>query len=704
MRSLHLHHSLSLVLAFLFSLGTLFASQAGQLAPAASYQVNSNANLDDLNPGDGQCLTSAGTCTLVAAIQEANADGVNSRITFAQMFTGSNAFNGCVLPALTEDYTTIDASSQWDSVHDQPGVELGGLGVVCYLIAISGNNNTIQGLIFYGSSATGVRITGQNNVIGTGTQAGRGNAFATSIGLELVGQNNLITHNRIGIVNDASTCPAIGPVLGVLDYGGNQIDDNLIDCNGTGIDLHGSDTHVDRNTVGVDSYLTATRPNVDGIRLSGADGNTIDSNNIAGNNHYGIDLESSDDNIITNNQIGLTGASIGNGQYGIYVSNSSGNQIGQPAKGNSIYNNYSDGIYVASGSNTIQSNHFRYNGGSGITLRSDWNTIGGANPGEGNAIFENSSTGILLDGASHNDVYKNCIGFDDTCSATRGNHGTGILLRNGASSNHIGGAGLGNWIGNNLGSGIEIQDAASVQNYVQGNIVGAPAGIVWQAGNTLNGIRLYNGTAQNIIGGLGTGQGNIILGNLMSGLALDDSDSNWIFGNKIGTDGAGHNWGNTLFGIRINNGAASNIMLLNKIAYNGGTSGLPGIWVTGSGSISNPISTNSIFSHSGKGIELESGGNNELAAPAITIATCTVIGGQACPNCSIELYSDTHDEGERFLASTNADGSGAFAWSGPVMGPNVTALATDGSQNTSEFSAPYTVGACPAVYLPFISK
>jgi CSLREA domain-containing protein len=40
---------------------------------AASFTVNSTADAVDAKPGDGICATATGTCTLRAAIQEANA-------------------------------------------------------------------------------------------------------------------------------------------------------------------------------------------------------------------------------------------------------------------------------------------------------------------------------------------------------------------------------------------------------------------------------------------------------------------------------------------------------------------------------------------------------------------------------------------------------------------------------------------------------
>ena len=46
---------------------------APQSAAAATFTVNSTLDLPDLNPGDGLCNTNVATCTVRAAVMEANA-------------------------------------------------------------------------------------------------------------------------------------------------------------------------------------------------------------------------------------------------------------------------------------------------------------------------------------------------------------------------------------------------------------------------------------------------------------------------------------------------------------------------------------------------------------------------------------------------------------------------------------------------------
>src|SRR3989442_3029018 len=56
---------------FLFTLTSLLLAVAP--AAAATFTVNDTADAVDAAPGDGSCATAGGTCTLRAAIQEANA-------------------------------------------------------------------------------------------------------------------------------------------------------------------------------------------------------------------------------------------------------------------------------------------------------------------------------------------------------------------------------------------------------------------------------------------------------------------------------------------------------------------------------------------------------------------------------------------------------------------------------------------------------
>ncbi|MBL7184511.1 MAG: right-handed parallel beta-helix repeat-containing protein, partial [Anaerolineae bacterium] len=170
-----------------------------------------------------------------------------------------------------------------------------------------------------------------------------------------------------------------------------------------------------------------------------------------------------------------------------------------------------------------------------------------------------------------------------------------------------------------------------------------------------------------------------------------------VQGNYVGTDVTGTAaLPNNTDGIYIFNVSSDNLIggtaqgQANLIAFNGGD----GVEVSGGyGAKHNTITRNRIHSNTGKGIALPNSGNEGLAAPVVTTASSTQVSGTACSNCTIEVFSDTNDEGAIYEGTTTADSSGNWTLTkaGGLAGPYVTATATDANGNTSEFSAPVSV-------------
>ena len=161
----------------------------------------------------------------------------------------------------------------------------------------------------------------------------------------------------------------------------------------------------------------------------------------------------------------------------------------------------------------------------------------------------------------------------------------GVLITLGASNNTIGAANLdgsaANLISGNAQSGIQMQDTAT-GNHVLGNRIGLTANGMATLPNLGDGIVLN--AAGNVIGGTAPGAGNVISGNLGSGVRLTNSlpslpptsaDNNQILGNLIGLDvtGVSSGVGNVQSGIEIDNASATTI---------GGVTGAPG---TGPGNV-----------------------------------------------------------------------------------------------------------------------
>ncbi len=95
------------------------------------------------------------------------------------------------------------------------------------------------------------------------------------------------------------------------------------------------------------------------------------------------------------------------------------------------------------------------------------------------------------------------------------------------------------------------------------------------------------------------------------------------------------------------------------------------------------------------GILLEDGGNGGGETPTMTNFDVAqgVMAGVACPNCTVEIYSDSAHQGEHYETSLPTGEDGWFEVTGdsPFRGPRLTATATGPDGSTSAFSAP-TVG------------
>ncbi|MBN1137882.1 MAG: right-handed parallel beta-helix repeat-containing protein [Anaerolineae bacterium] len=175
---------------------------------------------------------------------------------------------------------------------------------------------------------------------------------------------------------------------------------------------------------------------------------------------------------------------------------------------------------------------------------------------------------------------------------------------------------------------------------------------------------------------------------------------------------------NKTYGVYVRDGAG-NWTQANTIAHNT----YDGVYVCGATATGNTITANSIHDNGNKGIDLGQGGNSELAAPVITTANAGGASGAGCAWCTIHLYSDAADEGETYHGIASADGSGNWNFSGFLSGPNITATNTGscgrqfhgnelaplnfapaGCGDTSEFSAPFTIGggAQHKIFLPLV--
>ena len=265
---------------------------------AVPYSVNSTGDGGDSLPGNWLCDDGAGHCTLRAAIQEANADGVLSTIIFniggggVQTITPDSA-----LPMVTAP-VVIDGTTQ-PGYPGTPIIELNGssAGTETNGLYISAGNTTVRGLVINRFDGTGIRLT----------NAGGNVIEGNYIGTDVSGTLALGNYSGVFITNDSDnniiggTTPAArnlisGNMSSGIEFGsapgaeptGNQIRGNFIGTKANGTQALG-------NLVGV--WIVAAPGNTIGGTASG-EGNTI-----AFNGGDGVAVSSGTGNVIRRNSI-----------------------------------------------------------------------------------------------------------------------------------------------------------------------------------------------------------------------------------------------------------------------------------------------------------------------------------------------------------------------------------------------------------------
>jgi parallel beta-helix repeat protein len=568
---------------------------------------------------------------------------------------------------------------------------------------ILSDGNTIRGVLFGGSENTGIHIDGGNgNTIG-GAELHQRNVFVAGTGVlvEHSAAGNTVVGNYFGTIDGEYAVTSGTGVRFQWGATGNSVADNLIvGHTDYGILLADSDgNQVSGNTIGARRGRDAPLPNTVGIRVNWADANVIGPFNfVAGNTGRGLEVAHSADTQVYGNTVGACAHSLGNGGAGVHILSGSGSRLTD----NIIKCNLDDGIRIVSGEDhVVQQNFISRNAGDGVRAESTVSlVIGGNLEEEGNVIGGNGLNGVHLTGSETSGaiIAGNEIGIDLVLDHHNGGHG--VLVEDGAHHNTIGGVDLrqGNWIAYNHQSGIWLSGASTSHNVLVGNVVGAPPD--WDgtrdAGNGHHGIAIYDGAHHNGIGTIGVG--NMVLDSGWSGIVIQNGDDNTVWFNRVGTDGAGYNWGNNYWGIVVDSGA-DNLITDNEVAYNGANPGdQAGVRVEDPSALHNEIAGNSIHSNDGSGIELIDGGNADLAAPGVYGGNCLLplVGeaGYPCDGCWVDIYSDAGDEGRIWEGRISIAGlMGGFSWAGGVTGPNVTATVTDAAGNTSPFSTPYALGA-----------
>jgi hypothetical protein len=298
-------------------------------------------------------------------------------------------------------------------------------------------------------------------------------------------------------------------------------------------------------------------PGAAGLVLSaGSDGSLVRGLVIQQFAADGLDVNGTGGNLIAGNYVGTDatgGAPLGNGRDGISLAGGASNNTvggtGVGAAANVLSGNGWWGLNLGgagTSGNVIAGNEIGTDasGTAGLGNGFDGLRVSGAagNTISGNVISANAISGVFIIGgdASGNLVTGNLIGTDRTGTASLNNAVDGVYIGL-APANTIGGtaAGAGNVISGNLGTGVEINGGSG--NVVLGNLIGTDIYGRARLGNKRDGVDLIDGAADNTVGGSAAGAGNVISANGLQGVYLGDggTSGNLIAGNDIGTDRAG---------------------------------------------------------------------------------------------------------------------------------------------------------------------
>ena len=712
----------SLPLSILLSL--LIAASIALIALFGTARADSLFVTDPGNSGPG---------TLRAAIEEANGNGEPDTITFASDMT--------ILPLtsyqITEDYTTIDAEDHLVVIDGQhiPG----GVGPYSCLIFLS-DGNVIDGLTVVGapSSHAGVLFAESNGNIVRGCMLGTRDGDSSDpngFGVQIIGDDNLIGGDEPG---DHNIVSGNNP-YGVFIIGsGNVVEGNYI---GVGVD---GDTALENQLFGV--FI---------ISPSGiSTGNIISNNVISVEGGYNVHIVDCEATVITGNHIGVNAAgdapAAGSPSLGISIADSSNTTIGgsDPLQRNIISGN-NVGVYIYEDDTEVTGNVIAGNyigtdsegelaipNSFGVQLSADNNRVGGDSPAERNVISGNTNGGVIIVGepdnaATGNVVSGNFIGTEKDGKAAIPNDAAGVLLWPNTIANVIGGdtPGERNVIsGNGDGSpdaaGIIIEGTECIQNVVSGNYIGTDSTGANPLPNQQCGVILADASG-NLIGGDIPLEGNVISGNTGSGVRVDGNSgsitmNNIITANHIGCSTQGdpipNGSGITLGAYAQNNQVGgAGAQEGNAVSHN--TS--EGIMISGDENYQNAIIGNSFEGNGGLAIDIvpDAGPNappdsfpypaagqpnHWMSLPEIGSALDfeggTEVRGTCVPDSLVRLYRAEEDstgygEGAEYLGWAQGNGAGEFSREGLPLAPGeaVTALATDSSGNSSEFSKCVTV-------------
>ena len=471
------------------------------------------------------------------------------------------------------NYLGLDLTGMFDLGNGSSGVQ----------VDSGSNDNTIGGStnadrnVIGGNTLHGIVLLGNGNII-----------VGNYVGLNALG-SGAVPNSLSGVL---VTNSASGNVIGGA-AGSNAL--NIISGNsGDGVLITGAGSTgntVAGNWIGLRASSVILANGGDGVEVSGgATGNFIGTatgqNMIGGNVGAGVRISGAgtDSNIVAANYIGTSfdgGLARANGTGVIIQLGAQNNKVGgsSAAARNIISGNTNSGVVLtgsATANNFVQANYIGVNaagtaaianggatgtaGGVYVVSGAHGNTIGvdgnGVNDsGEGNVISGNTPAGILITGSGTNSnvVAGNLIGVNAAGTAAIANQHSGVRIRGGAKYNLIGTNADGvsdlderNVVSGNVSfDGVSIAGAGTDYNVVAGNYLGTDITGLIAIGNHDSGASIVTNAQFNRIGtdglkgALNAVERNVIAGNSLDGIYLEDASNNIIAGNYIGVDKTG---------------------------------------------------------------------------------------------------------------------------------------------------------------------
>lgn len=633
---------MKLFVSLLLALGCLVVLPG--VASAATYTVDSIGDQADETLGDEECETSVNTCTLRAAIEEANESvGTADAITFSSAeFKGQLADTitlGGLLPEI-EDQTSVEGGACTTQAGPQgPCVGIQATGLTYGLSAEDVEGVTIEGVAVTGATTgirainkaeeltvrgswLGVKLDGSN---GTGANTGiwldPGSDDATIGGIAASERNVVVNSAAEGLdIEGASDAVVRGNYFGVKPDGKTQA------ANGKDIEI--TDT----------AAFEAIENEVGATVASGAAPCDGGCNVISGATFAGIDLQGNG-----GNEEPATGPTIVHGNY-----------IGLSADGTETVANAGYGVYVGKAPNAL---------------------IGGAENGDANFIA-GGSEGVATENAEGFEAIGNVIG-SGAAGAEITAPGKGVFVLNTNNANPV--AVSGNVF--EMDGGIAVEARFGGTEIVNNFIEGAELGVWTKAGP--------NAAGGNLIAG------NVIGESLANGIWIEDAQ-NEVLGNAIFQSGEA--------GILLELPVALLFPTENLIGGNTSAdqnnineSGGPAIEIVDeSGNTEedsfNEVGRNKGAKNTGLFIDLVGEANAGILPPSIGVAKLAGASGSgAAPGATVRVFrKKTAEAGEleSFLGEAEADGSGNWSvtYASAIPGETRIAATQTSEGGTSELA------------------